>query len=450
MSSSFENIYEPGVVDPGIPVPNSTASYWLSQPSKIHKIQSPWIDTADVVVIGSGITATSIAKTLLAKKPGLQVVLVEARDLCSGATGRNGGHIKNMSFEMWIERKEKYGVQEAIRWTQFEQSHLPTLTSCIQTNNIECDLRIHDGVDAYYDASQFQKAVDAIADMKKHAPELAETYTIYDQKEALAKLKCGPTCIGAISSPAASLWPYKFVSSLIGQMVEKDGLHVQTQTRVSKVSERDNYATVETNRGQIRATSVIHATNAYMGHLLAELRPFISPVRGNVTRQRSPPGFALEKSFWLRHGTKDYDYLIQTPSSEFIIGRANTGRRAVGDDSAIDTGPHAHLGGILPLVLEFPSPTLPRRTEVTHAWSGILGFTEDANPFIGSLSLFGKKHQWVCGGYHGVGMVKAFLSGQILVSLLLGEKKPFEYPESALLSERRLASLKSGLRSSRL
>jgi glycine/D-amino acid oxidase-like deaminating enzyme len=43
----------------------------------------------DVLIIGSGITGVSCARTLLRKgPPSLRVLVLEARDVCSGATGR--------------------------------------------------------------------------------------------------------------------------------------------------------------------------------------------------------------------------------------------------------------------------------------------------------------------------------------------------------------------------
>ncbi|KAK7900189.1 hypothetical protein LTR67_003935 [Exophiala xenobiotica] len=103
MSSSPDGIYDVGIIDPGIPVETPTQPFWLSQPAKHSKLRSPWAETADVVVIGSGMTAVSLCLTLFSRRPGLKIVIIEARDLCSGATGRNGGHCKTMSPGVWFE-----------------------------------------------------------------------------------------------------------------------------------------------------------------------------------------------------------------------------------------------------------------------------------------------------------------------------------------------------------
>lgn len=84
---------------PGIPVPNPSTPYWSTPPSSIsrHGADPGSIvpGYADVVIIGSGITGASFARTLLDYGAGierkgepLQVVMLEARETCSGATGR--------------------------------------------------------------------------------------------------------------------------------------------------------------------------------------------------------------------------------------------------------------------------------------------------------------------------------------------------------------------------
>jgi glycine/D-amino acid oxidase-like deaminating enzyme len=444
MSGSPDGIYESGVVDPGIPVANSTQPFWHSQPSPIHQVRSQWTDTADVVIIGSGMTGMSIARTLYSKRPKLKIVMIEAREICSGATGRNGGHIKVMSYNVWFDRKRRFGIEEAIRWTEFEHAHLAEIVACVRDNEVDCDLEVQEGVDAYFDTETFRRAVHAIQDMKAHAPELASQYVIYSASEAAVRFQCADSCIGAIGIPSAAVWPYKLVTFLIEKMMQEEGLSVQTNTKALSVIDVDGakYGTVVTDRGSIHATHIIHATNGWIGHLNPELRPFISPVRGNVVRHTPLPStLRLGNTFWMRYTEKDYDYLIQRPAGDFIIGRANLGRKATGDDSSVDFHAQAHLRGILPQLLNVEGYS----TKVTHAWGGILGFTQDGNPFVGRFPAFGKSHQWVCGGYHGIGMIKAFKTGQMLAMLVLGEEVPLQYPRTMLINDKRMWELESSL-----
>lgn len=470
MSSSFEGVYEPGVVDPGIPVHNPTTPFWYSTPHPLANHRSPWpTGISDVVIIGSGISGTSLARTLLSKRPDLQVTLIDARSLCSGATARNGGHIKTMAYAVWEDRKRAFGADEAVRISNFEHSHLKAMADAILEESLDCDLVHTQGVDAYYDQDVFVKAVLALKDMHTHAPHLASKYKVFRDRTILEKyMNLSPRCVGAIVVPAASVWPYKMITGMLAPMIRSGKLNVQTNTPVHAISDHDgaDYATLHTSRGDVRARKIVHATNGWMGHLLPELRPFISPVRGNVLRydkakprnkggrlgKQSKKGSALgldsKYSYWLRYASKDYDYLIQRTPGDVVVGRANTGRPATGDDSQTDLLPLAHLRGFPEETMASPTPG--PSASISHAWSGILGFTQDAMPFVGPLNLFpGRSHQHVCGGYHGIGMVKAFLSAQIAAQLVLGERPGEDFPKSMLVTDERLVQLKESVESSR-
>ncbi len=407
MSSSPEGIYDVGIVDPGTPIQKPTQPFWLSEPGKNSKLRSPWAESADVVVIGSGMTAVSFCLTLFSRQPELNVVIVEARDLCSGATGRNGGHCKAMSPGVWFDRKDQYGVEEAIKVMLFEHSHLEELVECVKRYDIDCDLRVLEGLDVYHDHVTFGRALRALKDMEVHSPELAAKYTIYTSRAELRARNCSDHVVGAIGMRAASVWPYKLVMALFDKMVLENRLGVQTNTVVTSVADNDeeDHAVVQTNRGTIRASHVVHATNAWMSHLVPELQPYVSPVRANVQRQVPlSSSFRVENSFWLRYAEHEYDYMIQRPDGAYIVGRANTGRRATIDDGTMDLVPQAHLRGTLPQIYNFGTMKL----DTTHAWSGCVAFTQDGNAFVGRLPFPGRRHQWVCGAYQGIGMVRAF------------------------------------------
>lgn len=75
------------------PVPNSTVSFWRAQPDELddHRSTESLPSECDIVIIGAGYAGASVAYHLLKDNPTPpSIVMLEARQACSGATGRNG------------------------------------------------------------------------------------------------------------------------------------------------------------------------------------------------------------------------------------------------------------------------------------------------------------------------------------------------------------------------
>ena len=76
-----------------LPTPESTASFWHSEPSEFllgHRTTPDLPAKADIVIVGSGLTGSAVARFLGEDERvvGKRVVMVEAREACWGATGR--------------------------------------------------------------------------------------------------------------------------------------------------------------------------------------------------------------------------------------------------------------------------------------------------------------------------------------------------------------------------
>src|SRR4051812_2041616 len=70
------------------------ASYWRQTATAFSGgAEGPVEGHVDVAVIGGGFTGLGAALQLA--KAGAKVVVLEAEQVCSGASGRNGGHLNN-------------------------------------------------------------------------------------------------------------------------------------------------------------------------------------------------------------------------------------------------------------------------------------------------------------------------------------------------------------------
>ena len=75
------------------PVPNPTTPFWRTEPRALdsHRSTADLPSECDVLIIGAGFSGASLAHYLYEDNPSPpSVVILEAREACSGATGRNG------------------------------------------------------------------------------------------------------------------------------------------------------------------------------------------------------------------------------------------------------------------------------------------------------------------------------------------------------------------------
>lgn len=80
-----------------LPVPNSTEPFWRTQlhPLDNHRSTPELPAKVDIAIIGSGYAGASVVYHILktCKDTGAappSIAILEAREACSGATGRNG------------------------------------------------------------------------------------------------------------------------------------------------------------------------------------------------------------------------------------------------------------------------------------------------------------------------------------------------------------------------
>lgn len=74
-----------------LPTPDSSKSFWHSEPDEFllgYRSTPELPDYVDVVVVGSGITGANAARYLVESGKELSILVVEAREVCWGATGR--------------------------------------------------------------------------------------------------------------------------------------------------------------------------------------------------------------------------------------------------------------------------------------------------------------------------------------------------------------------------
>lgn len=124
---------------------------------------------------------------------------------------------------------------------------------------------------------------------------------------------------GAFSSPACSLWPYKFVSQLLATILSKNLINLQTHTPVTSITTSPSNPTsslIHTSRGVVNAKKLVFATNAYTPGILPSYTNKIIPTLGtayHLTPSPKPISPHLSNTYNITYGPARVDYLNPRP-----------------------------------------------------------------------------------------------------------------------------------------
>lgn len=192
LSAEFDQALKRASLSPGLPNHEPTQPYWLNDPPfpKLVNVRSSELPrTADIAVIGSGIAGAAIARSLLHERRRRnvdtkeRVIVFEARQLCSGATARNGGHIKVAPYEIFARLSKHMPKDRAAALVRFQMRHIEILIGLCKSESIEAtEARNVQTVDLFLDEETFHGAVENVEEMKRHLPEVE--ITVWDGQKA--------------------------------------------------------------------------------------------------------------------------------------------------------------------------------------------------------------------------------------------------------------------------
>ncbi|KAJ4391252.1 hypothetical protein N0V93_004869 [Gnomoniopsis smithogilvyi] len=414
-----------------LPVPNPTSSYWRSELHRLDSFRStPALpEDCEVVVIGAGIAGVSVVYHLSNTANPPSILLLEARQTCSGATGRNGGHVKCKTASL-LHVTARLGPKVADEYARFVDNHIYALKDVVEKEKIDCEFEVRRSYDTFASESDaqametaFQKCLERGDDWTKDRQWIGVEFA-----ERLTSVK-GAKC--AVSSPACSLWPYKFVTVLLERaMASNPKINVQTETPVLKTQDTiDGTTKVHTARGMINAKKVIFATNAYTAALLPEYRGIITPYKGTAAHLAAPQGEPvfphLSHTYNLEFGTdpelETVDYLNPRPDGGIVVGGGKwlyERERHLWYDTVDDSTPLDPV-----LKAKYFDGYMQRNfqgwhesgTETEKVWTGIQGLTPDGVPHVGKVP--GKTGQWILAGFNGGGNALTFLSAKAVARM---------------------------------
>jgi glycine/D-amino acid oxidase-like deaminating enzyme len=367
---------------------------------------------ADVLIIGAGFTGLSTAIHLKEKRPSLKVLVLESDVVGFGASGRNGGfsmRLFGITMELTAMRYGREKTKEADRYMVKAVDHLERM---VQKYRIECDYVRHGMMTVAANPRQLKHLEKEM----RLAEELGIKGLRWLTAEEARALVDSPTYLGArFDEHCALVHPVKLVRGL-ADAAERLGVDIRERTRVLDI--RPDKSEVRTDRGIVRADSIVIATNAFSG-LFSPLRAKQLPVYTYIALTEPLPAGQLKSLGWERRiGIEDARNLLHyyrlTPDNRLLFGGSDAIYYYGGP---LDRDRNELIFARLKRAVAETFPQL-QGIRFTHHWGGPISATLDLVPVIGRI----RPNVWYSVGCMGHGVSLTNYNGLTIAELLLGEE----------------------------
>ncbi len=369
--------------------------------------------TADLVVVGGGLTGLWTAYYAVRRDPDLRVVVLEAEQVGYGASGRNGGWMSPLLPGNRAVYARQAGAAAVV---DFQRALTDTIEECLsvmEREGIEAD-QVRGG----------QLSVARTEAGLSRLRAVREGHLRYGFRDAEVRLLDGPAvhariavdgARGGLFLPATTrIDPAALVRGL-ARVLRERGVTICEQARVAALSA----GLVSTSRGVVRTTHTAVCTEAYTAALLGGRD--VVPVSSAIVVTEPLPDATWDRIGWgarecLGDAAHTFVYCQRTADGRIAIGGRGTpyafGSGLPGDGevdartlAALETRLHTFFPG-----LELP---------LAHAWRGVIGVTRD---WCAGVLHDPATRTGVVRGFAGHGVTATNLAARTLLDRLHGER----------------------------
>ena len=364
-------------------------------------------ETADVAVIGGGLTGISAALNLAER--GHSVVLLEAQEIGWGASGRNGGQIVPGLAIDQIALEKLVGREDARALWDFSLRAIDTIADRVAKHQIECDLRW-----GYLHAAVKPRQVRELQEWQTQLAELGHSETRLLSKDALLAELNSPRYQAALLDPKGGhLHPLNYTLGL-AKAAQNAGARLYTHSPVTQVTPGQR-AQIKTVTGSISAKFLLLCGNAYLGGLMPAISPYVMPVGTYIIATEALGTDRATSLIGHNAAVADLNFVL-----DYFRLSADT-RLLFGGRVSYSAITQTNLGESM---LRRMRQVFPQLADVRgeYVWGGNVAITRNRAPHFGRLT----DNVYFAHGFSGHGVALTGLAGTLLADLVDKQAADFD------------------------
>jgi glycine/D-amino acid oxidase-like deaminating enzyme len=383
-----------------------TTPFWLDAPYEPRPALSGDAEV-DVCVVGGGVGGVSCARRLA--EHGLRTLLLEARTVAGGASGRNGGFLLAGAAPFHVDARERYGRAAARRL------YARTLDAQEEVYALAAELGAADAV-RRVGCLRLAASAEEEIHVLRHAGALREDGFPAEVVEpgALPPRLRRVGRAGCLTAHDGALHPARWVRTLAAA-AERAGARICEGSPVEGPVPAPVEGPLRTPGGTVRAREVVVAADGPLPTLVPGYADRLRARRLHMIATAPLPERVADGLVYARWGR---EYFQQLPDGRLLAGGfsdldgdASYTSREEGSP-AIWERLERYIAGDLGLA----------PVAVTHRWVGVVAYGGDGRPHAGPVP--GRPGLHVLGGYSGHGNLLGYVAGRAVADRIATGESP--------------------------
>ena len=231
--------------------------YWWDRAPPVPVASGGVSGSADVAIVGSGLTALSAALTLL--RAGRKVVIFDSEDPGFGASRRNAGYLGRTLKKSFPELMQAHGRESALAVYRELDAALQTTRALISDEGIDCYIARCGRFIGATSAAHYDRMAKELEITRQHVGFDFHMVPKSEQRHEIASDRYEG---GAVIPDLGSLHPGLYHQGLLERVLAAGGI-VCGRTEVRSVEPDGRLFRLRTSAAPVMAREVIVATNGY-------------------------------------------------------------------------------------------------------------------------------------------------------------------------------------------